>query len=221
VRHISRALAAEGFTVLSFDFTGLGESEGEFSETGFSSNVDDIVAAAEHLTAHHAPPSILIGHSLGGAAVIAAARRVPSSTAVVTIGAPAGLDHLAEVLEPARASVDLSGSAEVLIGGRRIRIGKALMNDLREFRLADAIAGLDRALLVMHSPADTVVGIGHAMTIFTTAKHPKSLVSLDGADHLLSRPQDSRYAAGIIASWASRYLRELSAGIGLPTPADD
>ena len=206
VRHISRALAAEGFAVLSFDFTGLGESEGNFAETSFLSNVDDIVAAADFLAENHGAPSLLIGHSLGGAAVVMAAARIPSATAVVTIAAPASLDHLAERLEPARAEIDRTGSAEVVLGNRPVRIGAALMDELGEVGMSDAIAGLGRALLVMHSPVDTVVGIDNASKIFTTAKHPKSFVSLDRADHLLGRADDSRYAAGVIANWAAKYL---------------
>jgi len=221
VRHISRALAAEGFAVLSFDFTGLGESEGEFVETSFSSNVDDLVAAAAFLEESYGPPSVLIGHSLGGAAAIMAASRIASSTAVVTIGSPADLDHLATMLEPARTEVDRSGSAEIVLGGRRVSIGKALMDDLSEVKMHDAIADLDRALLVLHAPGDKVVGIRHASTIFTTAKHPKSFVSLDSADHLLSRAEDSRYAAGVIANWAKKYLPDHQEEVKLPERGDN
>jgi putative redox protein len=206
VRHISRALAAEGIAVLSFDFTGLGDSEGDFAETSFTSNVDDIVAAAETVAGSYGAPSILIGHSLGGAAVVVAADRLPSVRAVVTIGAPADLDHLAAILEPARDEIERAGLAEVDLAGRRIRIGRALIHDLDEVSMDAAISGLDRALLVMHSPVDTVVGIDHASKIFRAARHPKSFVSLDSADHLLSDAGDSRYAAGVIANWARRYI---------------
>ncbi len=221
IRHISRALAAEGFAVLSFDFTGLGESEGEFVDTSFLSNVDDIVAAAAFLADNHGAPSVLIGHSLGGAAVMMAASRIPSCTAVVSIAAPAGLDHLAGILEPVRDEVDRTGSSEVDLGGRRIRIGRALIDDLSEIRMTDAIADIDRALLILHSPVDRVVGIGHASTIFTAAKHPKSFVSLDTADHLLSRPEDSRYAAGVIANWAKKYLPDHQEELKLPQRGDN
>lgn len=207
VRHISRALAAEGFAVLSFDFTGLGESEGEFADTSFTSNVDDVVAAADFLASGYGAPSVLIGHSLGGAAVMMAASRIPSATAVVTIAAPANLEHLSEILGPAQAEIERAGSAEVLLGGRRIRIGRALVDDLSQVGMDDAISQLGRALLVMHSPVDNVVGIDNASAIFRTAKHPKSFVSLDRADHLLSRVEDSRYAAGVIANWARKYIR--------------
>jgi len=208
VRHISRALASEGFAVLSFDFTGLGDSEGEFAETSFTSNVDDVVAAAGFLAEEHGPPGVLIGHSLGGAAVLAAASRIPSAIAVVTIAAPASLDHLVEMLEPVRPEVERVGSAEILIGGRKVRVGRALMDDLNRIRMDEAIADLGRALLVMHSPLDTVVSIDNGMSIFAAARHPKSFVSLDRADHLLGRAEDSSYAAGIIASWVRLYLPE-------------
>jgi putative redox protein len=206
VRHISRALAAEGIAVLSFDFTGLGDSEGDFAETSFSSNVDDVVAAAEAVADSYDPPSILIGHSLGGAAAITAAGRLPSVNAVVTIGAPAGLDHLAQILAPARAEVERHGRAEIELAGRRIVIGRSLMRDLEEVNMKEAIEGLDRALLVMHSPVDGVVGIDNASEIFRTARYPKSFVSLDGADHLLGDTGDSRWAAGVIANWARTYI---------------
>ncbi len=221
VRHISRALAAEGFAVLSFDFTGLGESEGEFADTSFSSNVDDIVAAAEYLAHDHGAPAVLIGHSLGGAAVMMAASKIPSVTAVVTIAAPASLDHLSEILEPARAEIERAGASEILLAGRRIRIGRALMDELGEVSMKEAVAGLGRALLVMHSPVDSVVGISNATTIFTTAKHPKSFVSLDRADHLLSRAEDSRYAAGVIANWARKYIPDHQEEIKLAAPGDN
>lgn len=221
VRHISRALAAEGFGVLSFDFTGLGESEGEFAETSFSSNVDDIVAASGFLSETHGAPAVLIGHSLGGAAVMAAASKIPSATAVVTIAAPASLTHLSEILEPARARAERTGVSEILLAGRKIRIGRALFDDLDEISMVNAIAGLGRALLVLHSPVDSVVGIDNASTIFRTAKHPKSFVSLDRADHLLSRAEDSRYAAGVIANWAKKYLPDHQEEVKLGVAGDN
>jgi putative redox protein len=221
VRHISRALAAEGFAVLSFDFTGLGDSEGDFADTSFTSNVDDVVAAADFLAENHGAPTVLIGHSLGGAAVMMAASRIPSATAVVTIAAPASLDHLSEILEPARSEVERAGSAEILLAGRRIRIGRALMNDLAEVGMNEAIANLGCALLVMHSPVDTVVGIYNASAIFRSAKHPKSFVSLDRADHLLSRAEDSRYAAGFVANWAKRYIPDFQEEVKTASPGDN
>jgi len=221
VRHISRALAAEGFAVLSFDFTGLGDSEGDFAETSFSSNIDDVVAAADFLAENHGAPAVLIGHSLGGAAVMMAASRIPSATAVVAIAAPASLEHLSEMLEPARPEVSRTGSAEILLAGRRIRIGSALMEDLAEIKMVDAIADLGRALLVMHSPVDKVVGIDHASKIFRAAKHPKSFISLDRADHLLSDAADSRYAAGVIANWSKKYIPLIQEEVKLATFEDN
>ncbi len=221
VRHISRALAAAGFAILSFDFTGLGDSEGEFAETSFTSNVDDVVAAADFLAQTYGAPTVLIGHSLGGAAVLMAASRIPSVTAVVTIAAPAGLGHLSEIIEPARAEIERSGSGEILLAGRRIRIGRALVDDLGQVGMTDAIADLGRALLVMHSPVDTVVGIDNASLIFRSAKHPKSFVSLDRADHLLSRAEDSRWAAGVIANWARKYLPETQEEVKLAREGDN
>lgn len=216
VRHISRALAAEGFAVLSFDFTGLGESEGEFSETSVTSNVEDVVAGADFLTENYDAPTVLIGHSLGGAAVMMAASRIPSATAVVTIAAPADLEHLSGILEPARTEIERSGFSEINLGGRKVRIGRALMKDLAEVSMNQAIAGLERALLVMHSSVDRVVGMDHASAIFRAAKHPKSFVSLDGADHLLGDSEDSRYVAGVIAAWVKRYLPPTREGVDLP-----
>jgi putative redox protein len=206
VRHISRALAAEGIAVLSFDFTGLGDSEGEFHETSFTSNVDDVVAAAGFLTESSSAPAILVGHSLGGAAALMAASRVPSVKAVATIAAPASLEHLAGILAPAREEIERAGSAEVMLAGRAIRIGRALVDDLDRVGMSDAIRNLRRALLVLHAPMDRVVGIDNASEIFRTARHPKSFVSLDTANHLLTDVEDSRYAAGVIANWARRYI---------------
>lgn len=221
VRHISRALAAEGFAILSFDFTGLGDSEGEFAETSFTSNVDDVVAAADFLAQTYGAPTVLIGHSLGGAAVLMAASRIPSVTAVVTIAAPASLGHLSDILEPARAEIERVGSSEILLAGRRIRIGRALVDDLGQVGMTEAIADLGRALLVMHSPIDSVVGIDNASSIFRSAKHPKSFVSLDRADHLLSRAEDSRWAAGVIANWARKYLPEVQEEVKLAREGDN
>jgi pimeloyl-ACP methyl ester carboxylesterase len=177
-----------------------------------------VVAAAEFLAGSHGPPAILIGHSLGGAAVLMAAARVPSATAVVTIATPASLDHLAGILEPARTEIERAGAAEVVLGGRRVRIGRALLDDLESVRMSEAIGGLGRALLVMHSPVDEVVGIDNASAIFRAARHPKSFISLDGADHLLSRAEDSRYAAGVIATWARRYVGPFRQEVELAEP---
>ena len=206
VAHVSRALAAEGIAVLRFDFTGLGESEGEFAGTSFSSNVDDLVAAAEFMERTMEAPMILIGHSLGGAAVLHAAAKIPSVKAVTTIAAPSTLDHLAGRLQSQTEGLDAGGEAEVEIGGRPFRIRREFLDDLSAVSMHDAISGLDRALMIFHSPVDTVVGIEAATEIFRAAKHPKSFVSLDRADHLLSDPHDSRYVGGLIAGWARKYI---------------
>jgi putative redox protein len=204
--HVSRALAREGIATLRFDFTGLGESEGDFADTSFSSNVDDLVAAARYMERALGAPTILIGHSLGGAAVIHAAGRIESVRAVATIAAPSSTEHLADMLSPARPELEEKGEAEVTIAGRSFTIGKQFLDELEAVSMQEAIEGLDRPLVVFHSPVDSVVGIDHASTIFRTARHPKSFVSLDTADHLLSDAGDSRYVAGVIAGWARKYL---------------
>jgi putative redox protein len=209
--HISTALAEKGFAVLRFDFTGLGHSDGEFANTNFSSNVADLAAAADHLRQHHAAPAVLIGHSLGGAAVLAAAGRIPEARAVVTIGAPFDPAHVSEALGAAVETIRREGEAEVDLGGRPFHIRRQFLDDIAEQNLAAAIADLDKALLVMHTPTDTVVGIDNASHIFLAAKHPKSFVSLDDADHLLGRRDDAVYAGTVIAAWAERYI---------PHPAD-
>jgi len=215
-RWISLALAERGIAVLRFDFTGIGESEGDFVDTDFSSNVDDLVAAADFLRERYGPPRILIGHSLGGAAVLSAAERIPDAVAVATIAAPSDTSHLGERLIRIAPELDERGEAEVRLGGRHFRVRRELVEDLRESSLGPAIAGLNRALLVMHSPSDEAVGIDNAWRIFEKAKHPKSFVSLDDADHLLLRREsDARYAADVLAAWAERYLDdEDETGVG-------
>ncbi|MCJ7752927.1 MAG: bifunctional alpha/beta hydrolase/OsmC family protein [Thermoanaerobaculales bacterium] len=206
VARVSRALAAEGVAVLRFDFTGLGESEGDFSDTTFSSNVADLVAAADFLDRELEAPKILIGHSLGGAAVLQAAARIPSATAVATIAAPSSTDHLAGMIRSSNAEIDRIGEAEVEIAGRPFRIRKEFLDDLSAMNMRDAIANLGRALMVFHSPLDTTVGIDHAMEIFQAAQQPKSFISLDRADHLLSGADDARYVGSMIAAWARRFF---------------
>ncbi len=203
---IARALARRGIAVLRFDFTGLGHSEGEFANTNFSSNVGDLVAAADYLRAAHRAPALLLGHSLGGAAVLMAAERIPEAVAVVTIGAPADPGHLAALFAAHADEIAEQGEAEVELAGRRFRIRRQLLDDIAAQRLEPAVASLRKALLVMHAPLDEVVGIENASRIFQAAKHPKSFVSLDSADHLLRRPADAAYAADVLAAWASRYL---------------
>ena len=205
-RRIAESLRLHGIAVLRFDFTGLGMSEGEFANTTFSSNVDDLVAAADHLRQTLAPPSILIGHSLGGAAVLAAAHRIAEARAVVTIAAPFDPAHVAGLFGGRLPEIDAKGEIEVTLSGRPFRIRRALLDDIAEQKLAARIADLHKALLVFHSPTDDIVGIENASRIFTTAKHPKSFISLFGADHLLSRRSDDAYVANVIAAWAERYL---------------
>jgi putative redox protein len=213
-KRIAAALAAAGIGVLRFDFTGLGSSEGEFANTSFSSNVEDLVAAADFLRANHMAPALLIGHSLGGAAVLAAAHRVPEAKAVVTIGAPADVAHVLKHLGAHLEDIEQRGEATVTLAGRPFAVRKQFVDDAKAQALQDRIAKLGRALLVMHSPIDQAVGIENATAIFQAARHPKSFVSLDDADHLLSRERDAGYAAQVIAGWASRYLPEA------PMPAD-
>jgi len=205
-RRISGRLAAMGFAVLRFDFTGLGHSEGEFENTSFTSNVADLTAAAEYLVSRGMAPGLLIGHSLGGAAVLRAADTMPSVKAVVTIGAPFDPEHVTHNFASALPDIVAKGVAEVNLGGRPFRIGRDFVRDVQEEQLAPAIASLGRALLVMHAPRDAIVSIDNAANIFLAAKHPKSFVTLDGADHLVSKPADAEYAADVIAAWAMRYL---------------
>ena len=203
---IASGLAAQGIAVLRFDFTGLGHSDGEFANTNFSSNVADLACAAAYLREVHQAPKILIGHSLGGAAVLAAAPQVPEAVAVATIGAPAEPSHVAHLFQEARPEIEERGEAEVLLAGRPFRIQKQFLEDIAGQKLADTIAGLKKALLVCHGPRDQTVGIENAGKIFSAAKHPKSFVSLDDADHLLSRKADAVYVATVLAAWAMRYL---------------
>ncbi len=194
--------------MLRFDFTGLGQSEGEFADTNFSSNVDDLLAAVAYLEREHAAPSILIGHSLGGTAVLQAALSVDSAVAVATIGSPAAPSHVKNLFAGSEEILRDVGEALVDLGGRPFLVKKQFLDDLEKQELPAAIASLRKALLVMHAPLDDVVAIDNASELFTAAKHPKSFVSLDNADHLLSREADSWYAGHVLAAWASRYLPE-------------
>ncbi|SLN72039.1 Alpha/beta hydrolase family protein [Roseovarius gaetbuli] len=205
-RRIAARLAGVGIAVLRFDFTGLGHSEGEFENTSFSSNVDDLELAARALSDRGMAPGLLIGHSLGGAAVLAAARRIESARAVVTIGAPFDPDHVTHNFGNALETIQAEGVAEVTLGGRNIRIGRGFVDDVKAENLEKDIAHLGRALLVLHAPRDQIVGIENAAQIFKTAKHPKSFVTLDNADHLITNPSDAEYAAQVIAAWAMHYL---------------
>ena len=205
-KRIAVALAAMGIAVLRFDFTGLGSSEGDFANSTFSSNVADLVRAADHLRKTYAAPALLIGHSLGGAAVLAAARQIPDARAVVTIAAPSDPSHVTGMFSGSIEKIRKDGEAEVSLAGRPFTIKRAFLDDVAEHNLMEHIAQLHKALLVMHAPTDDTVGIDNATRIFVTAKHPKSFVSLADADHLLSNRRDSAYAADVIAAWASRYL---------------
>jgi len=204
--HIARALSSRRIAVLRFDFTGLGESEGEFAATTFSSEVSDLAAAARFLEQEYQAPRLLIGHSLGGAAVLAAAAAIPSTSAVATIAAPFSPAHLRELLGESVSRIEQAGQATVSIGGREFTIRKSLLDDLEAHQPAETLRQLRAALLVMHSPRDRIVGIDNATALYQAALHPKSFISLDPADHLLSDAGDSNYAGEIIAAWAGRYL---------------
>jgi putative redox protein len=205
-RRIAARLAGLGIAVLRFDFTGLGHSQGEFANTHFSSNIADLVAAAQHLESLGQAPALLIGHSLGGAAVLAAAAQIPSAKAVVTIGAPADPGHVIHNFGCKLDEIAAAGQAQVSLAGRPFTIRQEFIEDVSAVRLTPAISVLKRALLVLHAPGDQTVGIENAGEIFGAAKHPKSFVTLDNADHLLSRAEDAEYAADVIAAWSRRYL---------------
>ena len=206
IAHISRALCRQGLAVMRFDFTGLGESEGNFADTNFSSNVDDLIVAADFLKANYRAPEILIGHSFGGAAVIQAASRIPSSTAVVSIAAPSDPQHVTRALGKAAVSIQNQGQADVVLAGRTFTLKKQFLDDLDFVNMAETLKNLNRALLVLHSPIDETVGIENAARIFQAARHPKSFISLDKADHLLTNSEDSLYAGSVIAAWARKYV---------------
>jgi putative redox protein len=204
---ISRALVERGIAVLRFDFTGIGGSDGDFSDTDFSSNLEDLVAAADFLRREREAPRLLVGHSLGGCAVLTVAPRIPESLAVATIGAPSDTEHLRDTLVHLAPELEARGEAEVdLGGGSRFRIRRELLDDLAEDHVQHVLADLHKPLLLFHSPVDNVVGIEHAQRLYLAAKHPKSFVSLDTADHLLTDERDARYVGEVLAAWAGRYL---------------
>ncbi len=206
VERISEALTEDGIGVFSFDFTGLGESEGDFSDTNFSSNIDDLIFAAEYMKKHYAAPVILIGHSLGGAAVIQAAQRIPLSKAVITIGAPAEPGHVTKHIMDDFEKIKKEGQANVTLAGRTFTIKKQFLDDLEKTNMHTAVGSLGKALLIFHSPKDEIVGIENASLLFKYAKHPKSFISLDNANHLLTNKEDAIFVAGVIASWSRRYI---------------
>jgi uncharacterized OsmC-like protein/alpha/beta superfamily hydrolase len=203
---ISRALVEKGIAVFRFDFTGIGESEGDFAGTDFTSNLDDLVAAADFLREEREAPRLLVGHSLGGCAVLAAAERIPEALAVSTIGAPSDTAHLKDALVHLAPDLEAKGEAEVRLGGHPFKVRKELLDDLEEEHLRGVLERLQRALLIFHSPVDGVVGIDHARRLFEMAKHPKSFVSLDSANHLLTAEEDARFVGEMLATWAGRYL---------------
>lgn len=205
-KRIAVALAAKGIAVLRFDFTGLGSSEGDFANSTFSSNVADLVRAADHLRSARKAPSILIGHSLGGAAILAAAGQIPEARAVATIAAPSDPAHVTGLFREHIDKIRTEGEVEVSLAGRPFRIKREFLEDIAEHELMSDVTGLHKALLVMHSPVDDTVGIDNATKLFVAARHPKSFVSLDRADHLLSKPADALYTADVIAAWAGRYI---------------
>ena len=206
VGNIARALTEEGIAVFRFDFTGLGASEGNFADTNFTSNVEDLTAAAHYLETHYEAPQILIGHSLGGAAVLQARSNIASAEAIVTIGAPCNPQHVEHHFEARQEEILEEGEAIVTLAGRRFKIKKQLLDDLRQTHMDDYIRDLDSALLIFHSPIDNTVGIENAAHIFQLAIHPKSFISLDRADHLLTNEADSRYVGKVLATWADKYL---------------
>ncbi len=206
IAHISRALTDRGLAVLRFDFTGLGESKGDFSETNFSSNIEDLVVAAEFMKEKFESPAILIGHSLGGAAMLHAGSRIGSTRAVVTIGAPADLAHLKQSLKDSRKKIEKDGQAEIAIGGKSFTVKKQFLDDLEKIEMQKAIRKLKKPLLILHSPVDEIVDPENAATIFKAAFHPKSFISLDNADHLVSNEADAMYIGSVIAAWAEKYV---------------
>lgn len=203
---IARGLARSGYAVLRFDFTGLGGSDGDFANTNFSSNVDDLIAAGDYLSEHFGTPELLVGHSLGGTAAIVAALRMPSVRAVATIAAPVNPADLVDHFGGQQHAIALEGEAEVVLAGRKFNIKKQFLEDVQRNSIAHRVGDLRRPLLVLHSPLDDIVSIDDAGIIFKAARHPKSFISLDGADHLLSRIEDAEYVAQTIAAWAGRYL---------------
>jgi uncharacterized OsmC-like protein/pimeloyl-ACP methyl ester carboxylesterase len=210
-KRIAIALALKGIAVLRFDFTGLGSSEGDFANSTFSSNIADLVHAADHLRETRGPPAILIGHSLGGAAILAAAGQIPDAKAVVTIAAPSDPAHVTHLFKDSIEDIRTHGKVEVQLAGRPFHIKREFLDDIAEHGLMADVAKLHKALLIMHSPTDDTVGIDNATNIFLAAKHPKSFVSLSGADHLLSARRDSAYVADVIAAWAERYVDPVAA----------
>ncbi|MGH8400065.1 MAG: bifunctional alpha/beta hydrolase/OsmC family protein [Gammaproteobacteria bacterium] len=207
---ISRALAMQGIATLRFDFTGIGESEGVFADTTFSTNVSDLLCAADFLSKRHSAPKILVGHSLGGTAVLEAANQIESCLAVATVAAPASPEHVARLLGSARSILEKEGEADVILAGRKFHFKKAFLDDLSKHQCREYVRRLRKPLLIFHSPVDKTVDISNAAEIFGAALHPKSFIALNNADHLLSNQEDSEYVGLIVAAWATKYLGELN-----------
>jgi len=206
VGHISRALTSHGMGVFRFDFTGLGESEGDFADTNFSSNIQDLEAAAHYMEKQWARPRMLMGHSLGGAAVLQAAHRIESVEAVATVGAPCNPEHVTHHIVDKMDEIEEKGKARVNLAGRVFTIKKQFLDDLKAQAMDNVIRNLDKPLLIFHSPVDQTVGIDNAAHIYKLAKHPKSFISLDNADHLLTNEEDAKYVGSVTAAWVDRYL---------------
>lgn len=201
---IAQTLSDNGIAVLRFDFTGLGSSDGDFSESNFSTNVSDLIHAADFLNEHYQAPKLIVGHSLGGTAILAAAKSIPSANAVVSIGSPANPEHILHLLQCQLDEIEQDGEAEIELAGREFTFKQEFVDDARSHSID--VKNLNKALMVMHAPLDKTVSVNEAAEIFSQAMHPKSFVSLDNADHLLSNSDDASYAANVIASWAKRYL---------------
>lgn len=204
--NISQALTEAGFAVLRFDFTGLGQSEGEFADSNFSSNVDDLVTAARFLESEYQAPAMLLGHSLGGTAVLQAAHDIPSAVAVATVGSPADPAHVGHLLDSASETLKREGVAKVNLGGRPFKMKQQFLDDIQQHPMPESLGTLRKAVMILHAPLDDIVELDNASQLFAAARHPKSFVSLDKANHLLTREADSRYAGQVIATWATRYL---------------
>ncbi len=206
INYLNEALTNNSIAVLRFDFTGLGESEGEFGTSNIERNISDIVAAAEYLKKNYEAPKLLVGHSLGGAAIMQAAPQIPSAKALATIGAAFFPFHIRRILKSGEDEIREKGKAEVMIADKKFTISEKFYDDLNEVNMKDKIENLNKALCILHSPLDKIVGIDHAAKIFISAKHPKSFISLDQADHLLFNKKDALYAGNVISTWASKYI---------------
>lgn len=206
VKFISEALSEKRIATLRFDFTGLGDSEGNFAETSFSTNIDDLISAAEFLRVNYQAPKLLVGHSMGGAATIAAAEKIDSAKAISVLGTPSTLDHIGRLFKDKLEEINTHGSALVDVAGRDIEIGNTLVEDLKNHSITRILNRLAKPILILHSPQDETVSISHATEIFMAARHPKSFIALDGMDHLIKNIKDARYIGGLIGEWAMRYF---------------